>query len=182
MRCARPAGGPSGCLRAGQVELKLKTPWRDGTTHLVMSPLEFMQRLAALVPRSRLHLIRFYGVLAPNAKVRALVVPKGRAHADTARLDRFEFAGELSLSGELQPVRGAIALALGLRKLGTERGFVLPQQSAEDSAWGVTVYGARHLLDVVRWLAPNSAESPTLQSRTRRGKRQAPRPTQTCPT
>jgi hypothetical protein len=35
---------------AGQVELKLKTPWRDGTTHLVLSPLEFMQRLAALVP------------------------------------------------------------------------------------------------------------------------------------
>ena len=32
---------------AGQVELELKTPWRDGTTHLVMSPLEFMQRLAA---------------------------------------------------------------------------------------------------------------------------------------
>jgi hypothetical protein len=32
---------------AGQVELKLKTPWRDGTTHRVMSPLEFMQRLAA---------------------------------------------------------------------------------------------------------------------------------------
>ena len=43
---------------AGQVVLKLKTPWRDGTTHLVMSPLEFMQRLAALVPRPRLHLIR----------------------------------------------------------------------------------------------------------------------------
>ena len=32
---------------AGQVVLKLKTPWRDGTTHLVMSPLDFMQRLAA---------------------------------------------------------------------------------------------------------------------------------------
>jgi hypothetical protein len=62
---------------AGQVELKLKTPWRDGTTHLVMSPLEFMQRLAALVPRPRLHLIRFHGVLAPNAKLRALVVPQG---------------------------------------------------------------------------------------------------------
>ncbi|MBK6865746.1 MAG: transposase [Ideonella sp.] len=56
--------------------LKLKTPWRDGTTHLVMSPLEFMQRLAALVPRPRLHLIRFHGVLAPNAKLRALVVPQ----------------------------------------------------------------------------------------------------------
>jgi hypothetical protein len=62
---------------AGQVELKLKTPWRDGTTHLVMSPMEFMQRLATLVPRPRLHLIRFHGVLAPNAKLRALVVPQG---------------------------------------------------------------------------------------------------------
>ncbi len=41
------------CNAAGQVVLKLKTPWRDGTTHLVMSPLEFMQRLAALVPRLR---------------------------------------------------------------------------------------------------------------------------------
>ncbi len=39
------------CNAAGQVVLKLKTPWRDGTTHLMMSPLEFMQRLAALVPR-----------------------------------------------------------------------------------------------------------------------------------
>jgi Putative transposase len=33
---------------AGQVELKLKTPWRESTTHQVMSPLEFLQRLAAL--------------------------------------------------------------------------------------------------------------------------------------
>ena len=46
------------CNAAGQVVLRLKTAWRDGTTHLVMSPLEFMQRLAALVPRPRLHLIR----------------------------------------------------------------------------------------------------------------------------
>ena len=61
---------------AGQVVLKLKTAWRDGTTHLAMSPLEFMQRLAALVPRPRLHLIRFHGVLAPNAKLRAQVVPQ----------------------------------------------------------------------------------------------------------
>ena len=61
--------------KAGQVVLKLKTPYRDGTSHLVMSPLEFMQRLAALVPRPRLHLIRFHGVLAPHAKLRAAIVP-----------------------------------------------------------------------------------------------------------
>ena len=61
--------------RAGQVVLKLKTAYRDGTSHLVMSALEFMQRLAALVPRPRLHLIRFHGVLAPHAKLRATIVP-----------------------------------------------------------------------------------------------------------
>lgn len=73
----RIAFGPVQCNAAGQVVLKLKTSWRDGTTHLVMSPLEFMQRLAALVPRPRLHLIRFHGVLAPNAKLCAMVVPQG---------------------------------------------------------------------------------------------------------
>ena len=62
---------------AGQVQPALKTPWRDGPTHLLMSPLEFMQRLAARVPRPRLHLIRYHGVLAPNATLRARVVPQG---------------------------------------------------------------------------------------------------------
>jgi len=60
---------------AGQVVLRLKTPYRDGATHIVMSPLEFMQRLAALVPRPRLNLIRFHGVLAPNARLRAEIIP-----------------------------------------------------------------------------------------------------------
>ena len=36
--------------------LKLKTPWRDGSTHLLMLPLEFMQRLAALVLQQQLAL------------------------------------------------------------------------------------------------------------------------------
>jgi hypothetical protein len=39
--------------------LQLKSAFKGGTTHGVMSPLEFMQRLAALVPRPCLHLIRF---------------------------------------------------------------------------------------------------------------------------
>ncbi len=73
----RPALGHKRLSRtpAGEVVLQLKTPYRDGTTHLVMTPLEFLQRLAALVPRPRLHLIRFHGVLAPNAAVRAQIVP-----------------------------------------------------------------------------------------------------------
>jgi hypothetical protein len=40
------------CSLAGQLVLKLETPWRVGTTHLVMSPLELMLRLAALAPQS----------------------------------------------------------------------------------------------------------------------------------
>ena len=68
---------------AGQVELKLKTPWRDGTTHLIMSPLELMQRLAALVPRPRLHLIRYHGVLAPNARLRPLELLRGEVDIHT---------------------------------------------------------------------------------------------------
>jgi hypothetical protein len=70
---------------AGDVVLQLKSPWRDGTTHIKMSPLEFMQRLAALVPRPRLHLTRFHGVLAPHARLRGAIVPglakRTQAHA-----------------------------------------------------------------------------------------------------
>ena len=73
----RPALGHKRLRRtpAGAVVLQLKTPYHDGTTHLVMSPLEFLQRLAAPVPRPRLHLIRFHGVLAPNAALRPQIVP-----------------------------------------------------------------------------------------------------------
>ena len=66
---------------AARVTFELKTPWRDGTTHLEMTPIDFMERLAALVPRPRLHLIRFHGVLAPNAKLRAMVVPQSPGSA-----------------------------------------------------------------------------------------------------
>ena len=58
------------------VALKLNTPWKDGATQIVLEPPEFMQRLAALVPRSRLHLTRFHGMLALNAKLRSKVMPK----------------------------------------------------------------------------------------------------------
>ncbi len=69
--------------RASDVVLQLKSPYQDGTTHIVMSPLEFMQRLAALVPRPRLHLIRFPGVLAP--RLRSEIIPSAPVNAnDTA--------------------------------------------------------------------------------------------------
>ena len=53
------------------------TPFRDGTTHVVLDPLDFVARLAALVPRPRLNLTRFHGVFAPNCKHRERIVPTG---------------------------------------------------------------------------------------------------------
>jgi hypothetical protein len=73
--------------RAGDVVLQLKSTFKDGTTHIVMSPLEFMQRLAALVPRPRLHLIRFHGVLAPGAKLRCKIIPSSAERATEASTD-----------------------------------------------------------------------------------------------
>ena len=62
----------------GQVRYTLKTPYRDGTTHLVFEPLELMARLAALVPPPRMHLTRYHGVFAPHSRLRAAVTPARR--------------------------------------------------------------------------------------------------------
>ena len=60
----------------GQVTCKFKQPFRDGATHVVLDPLDFIARLAALVPCPRLNRTRFHGVFAPNCKHRESVVPK----------------------------------------------------------------------------------------------------------
>ena len=62
----------------GQVRYRLKTPYRDGTTHIVLEPLDFIARLAALVPPPRVHLTRFHGVFAAHAALRAAITPAGR--------------------------------------------------------------------------------------------------------
>ena len=75
------------------VVLQLKSAFKDGTTHIVMEPLEFMERLAALVPRPRLHLIRFHGVLAPNAKLRSEIIPTPAERATEPACDHAHAQG-----------------------------------------------------------------------------------------
>ena len=58
----------------GQVRLHLRQPWRDGTTDVVFDPVEFLGRLAVLVPRPRINLILYHGVLGARAAWRAEVV------------------------------------------------------------------------------------------------------------
>jgi hypothetical protein len=72
----------------GNVRYQLKTPYRDGTTHVIFEPLDFIARLAALVPKPRVNLSRFHGVFAPNSQYRARVTPakrgRGGRHARAA--------------------------------------------------------------------------------------------------
>jgi len=62
----------------GDIGYSLKTPYRDGTTHVIFEPLDFIARLAALVPPPRLNLTRFHGVFAPNSPYRARITPARR--------------------------------------------------------------------------------------------------------
>jgi len=58
----------------GRVVLALRHAWADGTTHVVFEPTAFLERLAVLVPRPRVNLVLYHGVLAPRAAWRAEVV------------------------------------------------------------------------------------------------------------
>jgi Putative transposase len=58
----------------GRLRYELKRRWSDGTTHVVFHPLELLERLAALLPAPRAHLIRYSGVLAPAAQWRSRIV------------------------------------------------------------------------------------------------------------
>lgn len=86
----------------------------------------------------------------------ALGILAASGQIDAAALASYEFAGELSLSGELRAVRGALAMALALRTTNARPQLVLPPGNAEEAALvpDSRVIRARHLLDVVHHFAP----------------------------
>lgn len=88
----------------------------------------------------------------------ALGILAASGQIDASRLAGHEFAGELSLGGELRAIRGALAMGLALRQAGAGAAtrLVLPPDSAEEAALarGAQVWRARHLLDVARQFAP----------------------------
>jgi hypothetical protein len=53
-------------------------PWSDGTTGITLSPLELLEKLAALVPLPHVHLVRYGGCLAPHSHLRGSVIPTPR--------------------------------------------------------------------------------------------------------
>lgn len=104
----------------------------------------------------------------------ALGILAASGQIDAQRLSRYEFAGELSLAGDLRPVRGALAMGLALqRTVGgavRPRALVLPQQSAQEAALvdGLVIHAAQHLTDVVQAMlpgeSPQQAELPRAQA------------------
>jgi len=80
-RLCRYVTRPAICLERlqtnaeGKVVYELKHPFRDGTTHILFAPQDFIARLAALVPRPRANLTRYHGVFAPNSPFRKAIVP-----------------------------------------------------------------------------------------------------------
>ncbi len=97
----------------------------------------------------RLDLPMALGILAASGQI------------DGARLAGTVWAGELSLTGELRPVRGALAMALAMQReagSGPPARLVLPPGNAEEAALvpGLRVWRAEHLLDVVQRFAPQA--------------------------
>lgn len=72
---------------------------------------------------------------------------------DHTRLSGYEFLGELALTGELRPIRGALSAALKIRQTG--RALLVPDDNATESslASDVTVFAAKHLLGVTGHLS-----------------------------
>ena len=91
------------------------------------------------------------GLLAASGKVK------------TDHLSKYMLIGELSLDGKIQPVRGALPIAIKARKE-EFKGLIVPQQNIREAAVvnKLSVYGMENIVDVVRFLNDNGDFQPTL--------------------
>lgn len=92
----------------------------------------------------------------------ALGILAASGQIDAKKMQGYEFAGELSLGGDLRPVRGALAMSLAISQAMSAQGspdipkLVLPENSAQEAGLvpGAEIFAAQHLLDVVRQFLP----------------------------
>lgn len=87
----------------------------------------------------------------------ALGILAASAQVPANALSSYEFAGELALTGELRPIRGALAMTYKSSKTG--RAFILPHDSAAEAALvdGAQIYPANSLLEVCAHLSGRTA-------------------------
>lgn len=92
-----------------------------------------------------------------------ILAASGQMPADD--LDRYEFAGELSLSGELRPIRGALAMTHAMHRTGDatgrQRAFILPRANADEAALvrDAAIFPAGSLLDVCAHFAATDSDA-----------------------
>ena len=86
----------------------------------------------------------------------AVVIMASAGELSTHLLNDYVIMGELSLDGTLQPVKGALSMAIQARQEGF-KGIILPAQNANEAAVikGIDVYGAKNLIEVVDLLNNN---------------------------
>jgi hypothetical protein len=94
--------------QSGLVRCALKTPYRDGTTHVIFEPEDFIARLAALVPKPCAHLTTHHGVFA-NDNDRAGSQPGWRPRSAVIR------------PGSAAPTDSAAGIRLLIRTIRTKR-------------------------------------------------------------
>ncbi|CAN5904695.1 YifB family Mg chelatase-like AAA ATPase [soil metagenome] len=86
-------------------------------------------------------------------------------------LDQYEYAGELSLSGALRPIRGALAMTFAMHKSGgssgKQRAFILPRMNADEAALvkDATIFPADSLLHVCAHFAARDSETRLVRPR-----------------
>ena len=73
-------------IAAGRVLVGLKTVWRDGTSHFPFEPIEFLEKLPAIIPRPAVNLLLYHGVLAPRARWRPDIVAYRRTEGAGRRI------------------------------------------------------------------------------------------------
>jgi hypothetical protein len=105
----------------GQVWITLRHQWSDGTTHLRFDPVALLERLAVLIPRPRINLVLYYGLLAPRAPWRrAVVASAGSEWSDTAIAGCQAAADEGHESTGQRRARGYVWSELMRRTFGTD--------------------------------------------------------------
>lgn len=93
----------------------------------------------------------------------AIGILAGDGKVASERLERYVIMGELSLDGSLQPIKGALPIAIKARELGFD-GFILPSQNAREAAVvdRLKVYGVDHLMQVVNFFNGEEELTPTI--------------------
>ena len=83
---------------SGEVKYQLKSQWKNGRTHVVLSPMELIEKLCSLIPLPYMHLVRYWGVFASNSRLRRGVIP-GKTRAEIREECEQSRGGEVKKGG-----------------------------------------------------------------------------------